>query len=194
MILKLNSRNWDVRTLWCADAVFTPLLLLELFPKLIPETPPDLTAHIWLCSNPCRCQYHGSQQNRAMWKLKVCVLPVSLFTFDHFFPIQHEAWQQKHTGLKTVGGITHPQSTAGAPLSCYLFFSLQRLHLWAGEASPPSFGRKKKKQMAFDTPGRQRGHRRVSLRLRPKAGVSLRCLVNNEIQSLWLPIPLSVWG
>lgn len=71
------------------------------------------------------------------------------------------------------------------------FFSLQRLHLWGSGARRPSFGRKKRKQMASR---RRRGQRGVRPRLRPKTGVSPPCLVNNQIQSLWLPIPLPVWG
>lgn len=64
----------------------------------------------------------------------------------------------------TVGGVRRPQCAVGAPLSCYLFFSLQRLHLRGRGAWRPSFGRKKRKQMASR---RRRGQRGVRLRLRP---------------------------
>lgn len=37
-----------------------------------------------------------------------------------------------------------------------------------------------------------KGQRGVRLRLRAKTGVLLPCLVNSEIQSLGLPVPLSV--
>lgn len=102
--------------------------------------------------------------------------------------------------------LTAGAGAALALLSCafkYLsarlcIFLLQRLHLKGGKTDHLSLeGEKKKKRnlgMAFNTTARQKGQQGVRRRLRPKTGVLLPCLVNSEMQSHGLPVPLSVLG
>lgn len=160
MIQQLIFLEEMLRRFSRVDIVIVPILFLAcFFPfKLIPEMPPDLTARMWP-STHCRCQNHATQQSTAMRKPRVCALLVE------FLLIQLDTWPQEVGYLKTVGGVRCPQCTAGALLSCDLFFSLQRLHLRGRGAWRPSFGRKKRKQMASR---RRRGQRGVRLRFKAK--------------------------
>lgn len=98
--------------------------------------------------------------------------------------------------------LTAGAGAVSALLSCaftYLcslmyLFTLMITSLRRGN-SPPYFEKKKKKNKirnGIQHNRKTKGQQGVRLRLRAKTGVLLPCLVNSEIQSLSLPVPLSV--
>lgn len=150
--------------------------------------PPDLTAHMWLFSIHCRCQNHATQQSRAVWEPKVCALHVSLPSVLND-PIRRMTAGRRFPENSRRHYASTVRSWGSAFMSFIFFHSKDYISGEVELDDLPSEG--KRKQMASR---RRRGQRGVRPRLRPKTGVSPPCLVNNQIQSLWLPIPLPVWG